>query len=498
MATTAMELTKLALDNLLPASKGRRYELADTVVKGLRVRVTDAPMDAGRFEGKAGHITFVMMGRFPPSPHSVRRKLGRYERDGGGMSLLEARETAREWKRKFADGVDPTAELRRREAEAGAERAEAERLRHAEEEKIRNRKSLKDILDTYAEEVLAHHKRGSATRRALDGREGLLSSFADREPASLTRAEITQVLKRRAKIAPTSANRQLAYASAFFNWCVDEELLLANPVGTVKKPSKENTRERYHSVGELREIWAATDKLDYPFRHLYRLCIALPMRREEIAAMPLDELHLASDRAPDDAVWILPAGRTKRTNALRIPLSPLARTIINEAIGHPDRPKNSKFVFSTTGETSVSGFSKAKGRLDAEIQAARAKRAADQGVEPIAMPHWVLHDLRTSFNTLACDVLGVDAHVADRILNHVATATTSKVMRIYNRAELFEPRKKALNAWAALLEREVLKEPASANPINVVGVARYSVKFVAGSGSATMGWPPVVSTILNG
>jgi len=492
MATKTMELTKLALDNFLPATQGQRYEVADTVVKGLRVRVTDASMDAGRFAGKAAHITFVMIGRFPPSPHPVRRTLGRYERDGGGMTLLEARETAREWKRKFAAGVDPAAEARLRAAEAEAERAEAERQRLAEEESVRNRKSLKDILDTYAEDVLTHHKRGAATRRALDGAEGLLTSFTDREPASLTRAEITQVLKRRAKIAPTSANRQLAYASAFFNWCVEEELLAANPLGTVKKPSKENTRDRYHSVGELREIWAATDKLDYPFRHLYRLCMVLPMRREEIAAMPLDELHLASDRAPDEAVWILPAGRTKRTNALRIPLSPLARTIIKEALGHPDRPKDSKFVFSTTGDTSVSGFSKAKKRLDAEIQAARKKRVAEQGCEPIAMPHWVLHDLRTSFNTLACDVLGVDAHVADRILNHVATATTSKVMRIYNRAELFEPRKTALNAWAALLEREVLKVPAPADLVRGQGVAVYSFQFSLGPGSPKLGWQQTV------
>ena len=80
MATKTMELTKLALDNFLPATQGQRYEVADTVVKGLRVRVTDASMDAGRFAGKAAHITIVMIGRFPPSPHPVRRTLGRYRR----------------------------------------------------------------------------------------------------------------------------------------------------------------------------------------------------------------------------------------------------------------------------------------------------------------------------------------------------------------------------------------------------------------------------------
>jgi hypothetical protein len=59
--------------------------------------------------------------------------------------------------------------------------------------------------------------------------------------------------------------------------------------------------------------------------------------------------------------------------------------------------------------------------------------------------------------TSACEVLAIEAHVADRILNHVATATTSKVMRIYNRSELFEQRKRALQAWADFLEKEVIR-----------------------------------------
>jgi len=72
------------------------------------------------------------------------------------------------------------------------------------------------------------------------------------------------------------------------------------------------------------------------------------------------------------------------------------------------------------------------------------------------MPHWTLHNLRTSFNTQACERLKVDAAVADRTFNHVATATTSKIMRVYNKSELFEERKAALQAWEKLLSAEVI------------------------------------------
>ncbi|MGK6353838.1 hypothetical protein ACMGDH_01270 [Sphingomonas sp. DT-207] len=73
------------------------------------------------------------------------------------------------------------------------------------------------------------------------------------------------------------------------------------------------------------------------------------------------------------------------------------------------------------------------------------------------MPHWTIHELRTIFNTHACEILDVPPHVADRILNHVATAARSKVMRIYNRSELFEQRRKALCDWAQLLTDSVIE-----------------------------------------
>jgi integrase len=165
-------------------------------------------------------------------------------------------------------------------------------------------------------------------------------------------------------------------------------------------------------------------------------------------------LTLGDDEAPDQGVWILPAGRTKKANALRVPLSPLALAIIIEALEHEDRPKDSKLLFTTTEETAVSGFTKAKRRLDRRIQENRLVAAAKRGrgsetVEP--MPHWTVHDLRTTFNTHACEILGIPPHVADRILNHVATATRSKIMRVYNKSELFEPRRKALCDWGELL-----------------------------------------------
>lgn len=139
-----------------------------------------------------------------------------------------------------------------------------------------------------------------------------------------------------------------------------------------------------------------------------------------------------------------------------MPLSALAVRIIRAAIEDPKRPRDRKFLFTTTGFTSVSGFRKAKARLDGYIREGREMARSDAGYVVTDMARWTLHDLRTSFATQSAEVLHIDIAVVDRMLNHVATATTSKVARIYNMSELFEPRRQASNAWAALLEQSVI------------------------------------------
>lgn len=439
MATAKEELTTKRLENLTPAAAGRRFEIADTHVSGLRVRVGDAVLQSTtrRRNGRAGQVSFVLLARFKPKANPTRRTLGTFPE----LSLSDARQKAIDWKGLIRRGIDPADDAKQRKADA-----ERRRL---------SQRTTGEVLDQYESDRLAKLRRGKATRRALDGSCGLLTEFRDRELTSISRSEVRAALRKRAIVAPISANRQLAYAKAFFNWCVAEEIVSANPAQSILKPSSERARDRHHSLGELKDIWRAALELGYPFGHLVRLLIVLPMRREELAAMPTAEIDLGPEEATE-GIWTLPAERTKRANALRVPLAPLARAIISEAVTHEARPKKSPFAFSMTETTSISGFAKAKKRLDRTITANRVKSAEAFAADPVPMPHWTFHDLRTSFTTLACEELGVDAAIADRILNHVASATTSKIMRVYNKSELFEQRRAALRAWENLLRERVI------------------------------------------
>ena len=96
------------------------------------------------------------------------------------------------------------------------------------------------------------------------------------------------------------------------------------------------------------------------------------------------------------------------------------------------RREDTDLVFTTTGRTAISGFSKAKGRLD----------------DISKVVNWRLHDLRRTFASHCVD-MGIDPVVADRVLNHAAAGTMSTVQRIYQRSEMLEPRRHALDAWSA-------------------------------------------------
>ena len=81
--------------------------------------------------------------------------------------------------------------------------------------------------------------------------------------------------------------------------------------------------------------------------------------------MKWEELNL------EERSWSLPQTRAKNRNAHVIPLVQSAVDILRQL------PSSEGFVFSTTGQTPVSGFSKAKAPLDGMIH----------GEAGEAMPH---------------------------------------------------------------------------------------------------------------
>jgi integrase len=309
--------------------------------------------------------------------------------------------------------------------------------------------TVADLLERYTTRRLSQLRTGRVMGRAITC---ALWPLAQRDVATLGRRDISEVVDAMADRAPIHANRVLAYLKALFGWAVGRGYLEVNPAAGISKPSREVTRDRTPSVDEIVEIWNAAGELDYPFGPVIRLLILTASRRDEVGGMRIEEISIDDDG--QGGAWTLPAGRSKNGRAIRMPIVPSAAKILDVAM--KARPVEGPFVFSTTGRTPVSGWSRAKAKVDTVVSARRRAQSVSED-----MPHWRFHDLRRAFATAACDVLHIDPAIADRCLNHVGASTTSVISRVYARNELFDQRREALERWAQLLEQRQLDGPGS-------------------------------------
>jgi integrase len=153
----------------------------------------------------------------------------------------------------------------------------------------------------------------------------------------------------------------------------------------------------------------------------------------------------------EKGVWVIPRERVKNDRAHEVPLAKSAIALIE---GLPKVRSKEGYVFTTTGDTPVGGFSRAKSRIDDAIKKSLEKVAVENGTEPSevkALDRWTLHDLR---RTMASGMarLGVNLPVIEKVLNHTS-GSFAGVVGIYNRHSFNEEKRHALSAWAAYVER---------------------------------------------
>jgi integrase len=240
------------------------------------------------------------------------------------------------------------------------------------------------------------------------------------------------------KDKPATAQNLFSVMRRLFRWAVNEGDLEASPIEGMEPPSGPPSRDRVLSDRELALVWRAAEGLGYPFGPMVRLLIVTGARREEVAGLSWSELDRGS------AMWSLPSARSKNDLPAATPLSALAVAELDglaARTGESDQWPRKGLVFSTTGETSVSGYSRAKRRLDALI----AKLAAKED-EPITVEPWRFHDLRRTLAT-GLQRLGVRFEVTEAVLNHVG-GSRAGVAGIYQRHDWAAEKRTALNAWS--------------------------------------------------
>jgi integrase len=429
--------------------KAGRLELWDKLEPGLALRVTEK--DARTWTLK------VWVG--PRDARKQRRvNLGHPRQIDGTpvLTLGEARKEAREVKKLAAEGKPLTRDDTTDEKKAGA---------------------FKDLVADYLNQ-LAKNERASTVkeaRRILE-KHSDLEPWRDRPAATITGDEVRKL---RDKIADRGAviqsNRTLARLHAMFAWAVGESRIAASPAAGIKKRTSEEERDRVLSDDELRWFWIGCIELEWPFGPLCQLLLLTAQRRDEVGEMRWSEVALPERK------WTLPPNRAKNAKEHEIYLSDAALDMLNglaEQRSGIEMLKASDFVFTTTGTTGVSGFSRAKDRLDLAMVKARRKALGQPEDDnelrkvlglpkgsplPVEIPDWTLHDLRRTAAT-GMARLKIPPHVVDKVLNHTS-GTIRGVAKVYNKFAYLEERAAALDAWARFVMSLVAERPSNIVPL---------------------------------
>lgn len=355
--------------------------------------------------------TFIVQWTDPATKRKVREPIGVW----GSITIEQARAAARVRLGEVAKGIDPALERAKRKAADDARRGE-EAL----------------TLDALIVDWAALHLAGRRPRYVAEAQRALRLAFQKhlkRPAARLTRSEAIRVLDGIASAGKvTTAGRTMAYGRAAFGWAVKRGKIGNNPFSNLPVANAATERDRVLDDAELKKVWDASGKMNYPFGAFYRVATLTLQRREEVAGMCWSEIDESLTR------WRIPAARMKNGKPHDVHLSEAMRDVLRSI----PRRSGVDLVFTTNGRTPISGYSKGKKALD-ELIAGKDKET------PIAP--WRLHDLRrTGVSKLAA--LGFDSIIADKLLAH-QPARLRGVASVYQRHDFWAERSRALDAWAA-------------------------------------------------
>jgi integrase len=358
------------------------------------------------------------------------------------IGLAEAREKAREIKRKVEAGIDPAEE--RKAARAALAAAQARNL------------LFEDAMDRWIAARMAARPeksrqaiRSTIRRYALPALEGMMVQEVKTQ-------DIVRALTGVWTDKPDTAQKLRTYLEGILAWAsVAGHRSGDNPAawrGNLKEllPSissveraKGTSNFPAVALSEAAAWWADLSTREGMGALALRFAVLCASRSGEVRGAVWDEIDL------DAGLWVIPASRMKVPREHRVPLSADAVAVLKAV----PRMLNVPFVFpSVTGkmlsDMSISAVMRRQ-QEDAEAKAVAAGQELgragwrDRTTGRPAVPH----GCRSTFRDW-CAERGVDRDLAEICLAHTVG---SDVERAYRRSDMLERRRQVLNEWSNFL-----------------------------------------------
>jgi integrase len=405
---TPQSIERLNYDRRKAPPSGK-MEIRDDVVRGLLLRVTPRGV-------KSFSVIYKVPGEGGVS-RTGRLLTGKQHRITLGttppLELKEAREQARKIIEAATLGRDLRNERREQNITRHTNTFLAVRKRFIELEMKPNVKNWKTVESTLRLHVEPHWE----GRPVMDIRRSDVHELFDGLVADGKVAIAIEVRK---------------HLSRFFKWCVNRDIITADPMSGLERGDLQPNEDAGRALqdAELRHIWHAAGSEGYPFGPMYRLLLLTGQRLNEWGAASRSEIE-------SEKRWLeVPRARYKGKRDHIVPISDEAWAIIETL---PTWEGNDFFIFSTRGGTvPVSGFSKAKLRLDAAALA--SMQAKDQAAK---LAYYRVHDFRVTCETRLAN-LGFNQEVRDAVLGHAKAG----LQKTYNKYGYLDEKRAALDAYA--------------------------------------------------
>lgn len=410
------------------------FERRVTGVRGLGLRVF--PSGRRQFEVRYA------------SPAGMRRRhvLGDYPE----ISLADARQKATELRVELLKGVDPV-----------AERAAALLPAPLQE-------TLDEVAELYwaAAELGLHGGRRRPKRPRTIANERHLwkrhisATFGATAPRDLKRAQAkpfmrSLVTERRLSAASAASIGGLLHSVLAF--CVQEEMIDANPMVGLARPLALVSRDRLLDEPGLRLVWEIALEGAEPRPQGY-LNIGLAARPEPVMALAIQLLMLTLTRRNevagarkaefnlDAALWVIPAERAKANHQHVVPLSPQAMDVLAAAFAlDPDSP----FVFPSPRVADQC--------IDEQAITRTFSRIFERRTLPLRSPH----DVRRTGATTLTGRYGFTRFIVGLVLGHTPKDGAA-VTSVYDRYTYVPEKRDALAKWAGHLTGVQAATPPSA------------------------------------
>jgi integrase len=387
----------------------------DPAIKGLQLRVRTTSSGTSR--------TWLL--RYRWRDESVRIVLGQAHTDPArGMSLAEARERALELRKGIDEGIDPRrARPKRRQMPGPLPGSAAIAIKGG-------RHTVDYLVSEFVERYLRPHRKDPGYAEALLAKN-VLPEWRGRDARTISPPEVIELLdKITDRGSPVSANRTAALLRQLFKFGIHRRIVVTTPVQLLFLPGgKEKPRERVLTDVELKTFLKDPKNATRFDRlaHVITLLLLTGQRRGELALTRWSDIDFKAK------TWTIPDANAKGGRGHVLPLCDWA---MEELCSLKAEAEGSAWVLPAKDQRKALD-PKQLTRGVAKCQ----KRFNKRGIEA-----FTLHDLRRTCRT-GLARLGVETHVAERVLNHVQPG----IVGVYDRFEYFEQKRAALEKWAAYL-----------------------------------------------